>query len=194
MLEYTLKRLHVDNDDSRVYHLFDRDGGLRLVADYGSPWLSDKSERFVNFATASGKTLATMDLAATATKYLGGRHNKDYAVVLDHAVYAIFSEYRVTEGDERLYFVIRVADQLWLALHEESEEPLYSIYNEVPASFMSRSVEPIFSDLPEPAGKVERGIRQFDFSVVWRETGLEHPGVIVGALLFLVDRAGMFDG
>jgi hypothetical protein len=192
MIEFTIKRLHQnEQDETRIYHVFNRDGGLRLVADYGSPWLPEESNRFVRFARPNGKTIATMDLAATPMKTMGGRHSQDYAIVVDHAVYAIFSEYHVTDEDEhRLYFVLRVGEKMWLALREEYGEAYYTIYNHVPPSFISRSVEPMFSDLPEPDGQIEKGMRQFDYAITWHEESFKHPATVTAALIFLIDRQG----
>jgi hypothetical protein len=159
------------------------------VADFASPWLSSEhSNRYVRFATSSGKTIAQMDLAATATKLLGGRQSKDYAIVLDHAVYAILGEYHSHDEEDRTYFVLRVADSMWLVLEEEAEQPYFTIYNEVPASFSSRSMEPMFSDLPEPIGEINRGGTQYDYTVSWHDEGIRKMELLVLSLIFLIDR------
>ena len=127
MVDFGIKRLRAEQKDaSRVYHLFDRDDTLKLVADYGSPWhLSEHADRTVRFAETSGKTIAHMDLAATDMKTTGSRQSRDYAIVLNHAVYAILSEYHSHDNDstERTYFVMRVADSMWLALKEKGAQP-----------------------------------------------------------------------
>ncbi|MCB8945533.1 MAG: hypothetical protein H6658_17425 [Ardenticatenaceae bacterium] len=175
---------------SRVYHLFDRDGSLKVVADFASPWLSsENSERYVRFADSSGKTIAQMDLATTAVKSLGGRQNKDYAIVLNHAVYAILSQYHWHDNDgDRIYFVLRVGENMWLALKEESNEPYFTIYDDVPASLISRSAEPMFSNLPEPIGEINWGSQQYDYTITWKEERIERMALLVMALVFLVDR------
>lgn len=191
MVDFGIKQLQMgDESVSRVYHLFDRDGSLRVVADFASPWLaSENSDRYVRFADSSGKTIAQMDLAATATKLFGGRQNKDYAIVLNHAVYAILSEYQWhSGGEDRVYFVLRVAESMWLVLKEEMEQGHFVIYNEVPASLTSRSMEPMFSDLPEPIGEISQDSLQYDYVVAWQEDGIKHLGMIVLALVFLIER------
>jgi hypothetical protein len=194
MVDFGIKRLRAEQKDaSRVYHLFDRDDTLKLVADYGSPWLpSGNADRTVRFARTSGKTIAHMDLAATATKVSGSRHSRDYAVVLNHAVYAILSEYQLQDDDdvERTYFVMHVADSMWLALKEEGNQPYFTLYSEVPASLTSRSMRPMFSDLPEPIGEIDRELHQYDYAVTWQADGIEHAELLVMALVFLIDRLG----
>ena len=191
MIDFGVKQLHKDDEDgSRVYHLFDHAGSLKIVADYASPWLSaEHSDRYVRFASSSGKTIAQMDLAATAIKLIGGRQSKGYAIVLDHAVYAILSEYHVQDDEEeRVYFVLHVGDSLWLILKEETEQPYFTIYNEVPANLTSRSREPMFSDLPESIGELSQDLNQYDYIVSWQEEGIKRLGILVLALVFLIDR------
>ena len=191
MIDFGIKQLKMDDEaTSRVYHLFDRDGSLKIVADFASPWLtSENPERYVRFADSSGKTIAQMDLAATAVKAIGGRQNKDYTIVLNHAVYAILSEYQWHGDDgDRIYFVLRVGESMWLALKETDNEPLCSIYNDVPASLISRSTEPMFSDLPEPIGEVTYAAQQYNYTVHWKEDRIQQLGLVVMALVFLIDR------
>jgi hypothetical protein len=192
MVDFGIKQLLTEQkDESRVYHLFDRNNTLKLVADFGSPWLSSQDgNRAVRFAETSGKTIAQMDLAATATKMVGSHQSKDYAVVLNHAVYAIFSEYQLHDEDdaERVYFVIRVGESMWLALKEEGGQPYFTVYDEVPASLISRSMKPMFSDLPEAVGEIHQNYRQYDYAVKWQADGIQHAELLVMALIFLIDR------
>jgi hypothetical protein len=192
MVDFGIKRLRTEQKDaSRVYHLFDRDDTLKLVADYGSPWLSSQDGgRTVRFAESSGKTIAQMDLAAATTKTVGSHQSKDYAIVLNHAVYAILSEYQLQDKADarRRYFVIHVADSIWLALQEAGTQPYFTLYNEVPASLTSRSLKPMLSDLPEPVGEIDRELHQYDYAVTWQADGIEHVELLVMALIFLIDR------
>ena len=191
MVDFSIKRLQMDEEsESRVYHLFDREGSLKIVADFASPWLSSEhSDRYVRFADSSGKTIAQMDLAATETKMLGGRQSQDYAIVLNHAVFAILSEYQWhDEEGSRTYFVLRVAESMWLVLKEETNQPYFTIYNEVPASLTSRSMEPMFSDLPEPIGEINQDSQQYNYLVRWQEDSIKRLGIVVLGLIFLIDR------
>lgn len=191
MANFSIKRLQSEQEDNaRLYHLFDKEGSLKLVADYGSPWLAaEDSDRYVRFAESTGKIIAQMDLAATATKMMGGHQSKDYAIVLNHAVYAILSEHHAQEdGVAHTYFVLRVAENVWLALKEETNQPYFTLYDEVPASLISRSMEPIYSDLPDPVGEINRGVRQYDYTVAWQAEIIKHLDVLIMALVFLIDR------
>ena len=192
MVDFGIKRLLTEQSgDARVYHLFDRDDTLKLVADYGSPWLSSEhADSTVRFAETSGKTIAQMDLAATDTKTQGGRQSRDYVIVLNHAVYAILSEYHLRDDDEteRIYFVIHVAESMWLALKEKGNQPYFTLYNTVPTSLTSRSMKPMFSDLPEPVGEIDRELHQYDYAVTWQPDGIKHAELVVMALVFLIDR------
>ena len=191
MIDFGIKRLDMsDGGISRVYHLFGHDGSLKLVADFASPWLtSENPKRYVRFANSAGKIVAQMDLAATATKLFGGRQSKDYTIVLDHAVYAILSEFHSHEDDEeRTYFVLRVAESMWLVLKEEKDPTQFTIHNDVPASFTSRSMEPMFSDLLEPSGEINRGSTQYDYAVSWHDERIKKMELLVLGLVFLIDR------
>ena len=98
-------------------------------------------------------------------------------------------EYHVQDDEgERVYFVLHVGDSLWLVLKEETEQPYFTIYNEVPAHLISRSREPMFSDLPEPIGELSQDLNQYDYVVSWREEGIKRLGILVLALVFLIDR------
>ena len=191
MADFGIKQLPMDEETgSRVYHLFSRDGSLRMVADFASPWLtSENPDRYVRFADSAGKTVAQMDLAITATKSFGNRQSRDYAIVLNHAVYAILSEYRwQSKKESKIYFLLRVADSMWLILKGEGRESYFTIYNEVPPSLISRSAEPNFSDLPEPTGEIGRDSDQYDYVASWRQEGIRRIGLVVLALVFLIDR------
>jgi hypothetical protein len=48
----------------------------------------------------------------------------------------------------------------------------------------------MFSDLPEPDGQIEKGMRQFDYAITWHEESFKHPATVTAALIFLIDRQG----
>jgi hypothetical protein len=120
---------------------------------------------------------------------MNGRQSTDYAIVMNHAVYAILSEYHShEEAAERIYFVLRVADSAWLALQEDTNEPYFTLYDEVPASLTSRSMEPTYSDLPDPIGEINRRVHQYDYTVSWQSEIIKHLDLLIMALVFLIDR------
>ena len=52
-----IKRLAAESDATRQYHLFDGAGTLVLVADQGSPWLTE-NRYHVRFARPDGQPVA----------------------------------------------------------------------------------------------------------------------------------------
>lgn len=181
-MDYRIQRLS-SYGESTQFHLYDRDSKLTLVADHNSPWLSGLPGSHVRFGLPSGDMVAFMDLKAPEREK-NGRQHVAYAIVKDHAVFAIINKHMLPERVP--YFVIEVADILWLALSTTNEPKTYSVYNEVPSDLLVYD-EPTHSDLPGAIGNIYHGIGDYDYQILMPPTKPQHPDLIALALTFLID-------
>jgi len=92
-MRFGIRRLDAGGDNGRRYHLFDEDGRVELVADYGSRWLAAEPGHHVRFARSSGDVVASMRLPRPLLPGHNRQRSVSYAVILNHAVYAIINEY-----------------------------------------------------------------------------------------------------
>ena len=181
-MDYRIQRLS-SYGESKQFHLFGQEDRLELVADYNSPWLSGLSGSHVRFGLPSGDMVAFMDLKAPE-RMKNGRQHTAYAIVKDHAVFAIVNKHLIPE---RLpYYVLEVADILWLALPNANEPKHFSLYNEVPADLMVYD-EPTQSDLPNAIGNIYHDIGEYDYQIVMPSNQPQSPSLIALALTFLID-------
>lgn len=183
-MDYRILRLSPFGE-SRQFHLFDRDDRLRLVADHNSPWLSGLPGSHVRFGLPSGDQTAIMDLKAPE-RIKNGRQHTAYAVVKNHAVFAILNKHVIPGRPP--YYVIEVGELLWLALPNTDEPKHYSLYNEVPSDLMVYD-EPTQSDLPDPIGSVYHGIGDYDYQIAMPPHQPQNPSLIALSLAFLIDIA-----
>ncbi|MFO7662197.1 MAG: hypothetical protein R6X18_06335 [Chloroflexota bacterium] len=187
MVSYKVRRLHDDGDRDRRYHLFDRTEQLLLVADLGSAWLSEDNNHQVRFARPNGDPVATMNLPQSDERRPGKGQN--YAIIYDHAVYALISPRLSAKSKSDLMFdrlEIEVEGQRWLALcWPGGEEALLVIYDAM-ASDIPTHIDPASADLPEPIGVIEDGGEEaFNISL---PAGRLSQGHMVGlALVLLID-------
>jgi len=159
-----------------------------LVADHGTPWLPDDPQQHVRFALPSGDTVATMDLTWAAQSGRNGRQHIAYAIVMDHAVYAIINKYwNANAEDAQPYFVIEVAETMWLVLGKESDNQHYTLYDQVPSDLMIYD-QPLQSELPDPVGYLYAGLGEHDFNIVMPTHQINYPALVSLALIFLVDN------
>lgn len=182
-MDYRIQRLSHDGE-SRQYHLYDDSSKLRLVADFGSPWLAGLPGTYVRFGLPSGNMVALMDMKAPEREKNGRQHTA-YAIQQDHAVFAIINRHTV-EGREP-YYVIEVADLLWLVLPTTGSTHHYTLYNEVPSDLMVYN-EPTEAALPEPVGYVYSDIADFDYQIVLPAQRPKNPQLIALAFAFLIDE------
>jgi hypothetical protein len=187
MVSYKVRRLHAEGDRDRRYHLFDRADQLLLVAEQGSAWSPPEQVRQVRFARPNGDLIATMDLPQTSDR----RPNKgqDYAVIFEHAVYALISAPVPGKNQTEVLFdrlVIEVEGNRWLALcWPGGLEALMVIYD-AEASGLSTHIQHDSADLPEPIGLVEAG-SDYDFHLTLPAGRLVQGPLLGLALVFLVD-------
>jgi hypothetical protein len=186
-MDYGIQRLSSSIPDVRRYHLFDSQNKLKLVADHGTPWILPAGSNQVRFGLPSGEVRATMDLTWTAREKRNGRQHVAYAIIVDHAVYAIINRYsHVEDNGQPDYFVLEVADTLWLALGKANSAGHYTLYDEIPSDLMI-SDTPEQADLPDPIGYLYQGLGEFDYNVVIPQKQITEPTLIALALSFLID-------
>ncbi len=159
-----------------------------MIADHGTPWLPDDPQQHVRFALPSGDTVATMDLTWAPKPGRNGRQHIAYAIIVDHAVYAIINKYWNTKkANAQPYYVVEVAETLWLVLGKESDHQHFSLYGEVPSDLMIYD-EPHQAELPDPIGYLYAGLGEYDFNIVMPTYQITYPALVSLALIFLVDN------
>lgn len=201
MVSFRIRRLPMNGEPARRYHLFDRAEGLLLVADQGSPWLPPDLPPQVRFSRPDGERLATMDLPRPDERRLDRKQN--YAIIFEHAVYALITALDLSAGTAPLNapppagppsfdrLAIEVEGHRWLGLRwtEEGDEgPLLVIYDAVAAD-LPTSVDPESADLPEPIGLLEVGAGDYDFDLTLPAGRLAQAPLLGLALAYLVDGA-----
>jgi hypothetical protein len=189
-MDFGIVRLHSDQEPGRRYQLFDGKDRLRLVADYASLWLPDAERNRVRLAKPSGQIIATLDLPVGDEngRVRNGRVHTSYALILDHAVYAILNQYAAEDGDKPPFFTIEADGMTWLAWNKPQSDILFSLYNEVPANLMVVS-DPLESSPIDPVGAAARGAEQYDFAVSLPINPFHHADIIILALIFLFDQS-----
>ena len=197
-MDFGIRRLQVAGMEAGApYHLFDRDGRLILVADTGTPWIQADARQHVRFALPDGKEVATLDLPWNGKVHPKKEaRNVAYAIIQNHAVYAIINEYTRAAADgkkTRPYFVMEVETAMWLAMAQRGEGGAlsYAIYDEVPPGINTPDGVAV-ADFPEPIGRVQRGASggdpPYDYTVDLALGRVTHSALIVLALVFLIDR------
>lgn len=186
-MDFGIKRLHAEQDSERRYHLFDGKGRLRLVADYASPWLPADEQSRVRLARPDGQLAALLDLPEGEGKVRNGRSHTSYALILDHAVYAIFNHYQTEHGQKPPFFTIEADGMTWLAWGETNSDVLLTLYNEVPANLMIVN-DPLESSSVTPVGTMNRAAGEYAFTVTLSVNPLTHADLITLALVFLFDQ------
>ena len=206
MVSFRIRRLPDDDPSVRRYHLFDRAEQLLLVADQGSGCLPPGPPQ-VRFARPDGERVATMELPRPDERRTDRKQN--YAVIYEHAVYALITAMDLSSGTSPLNapppvgprpfdrLVIEVEGNRWLGLcvvetgfllkNSVSETgPLLVLYDAAAAG-LSATIDPEAVDLPEPIGLVEAaGEHEFDLTL---PAGRPAQGTLLGlALVYLIDN------
>ncbi len=179
-MKYIVKRLASDNQ-ARCYHLYEPEGQLQLVADHGSPWLPNEPFRHVRFARPDGHPIASLDLPwATESQQQGAA---SYAVIHDHAVYAIINAF--TEEDRPFaYYTAEVEGQRWLVMQHSAE---YHVYADVPSG-MTFYEHPSELDLPPKIGQLQLEKSPIEMQMtLLDDQHLSEGGLFTLALVFLLD-------
>lgn len=189
-MNFGVKRLPAE-DKGRRYHLYDEHDQLILVADHGSPWIPEEPTRHVVFARPNGDPIATLDLPE---RNGDGKRQKgtSYAVIHEHAVYAIINEHgpengRKAKPNELPYYTVEVEGMRWLALPHTDPHTLFALYEEVPSG-VDVYGEQVAEELPPPVAAVHPVADGYDFVVEMPEERLQQSALLLLALIFLVDR------
>jgi hypothetical protein len=195
MVSYRIRRLAVEGETARRYHLFDRNDQLLLVADQGSAWLPSGDPPQVRFARPDGERVASMDLPR-----LGPHPDKktNYAVIYEHAVYALLTavEEKRTGDTGPLpppgvrpfnQLIIEVEGNKWLGLRWSGDEGPLMILYDAGAAGLSTNIDPDSADLPEPIGLLEVGAGDYDFDLTLPGGRLAQAPLLGLALVYLVD-------
>ncbi|MCK5921492.1 MAG: hypothetical protein KAG66_11165 [Methylococcales bacterium] len=186
-MAYQVKKLSSD-DQSRRYHLINPQGKVLLVADYGSPWAGGDSNYQVRLARPDGTTVGVLDLSA-ATKAGENRHIT-YPLLFNHAVYAVFHEYRrlgMGERGKRPFYAIEVETAHWLLLEDPDQPTLcYAIYGKMPSG-LGIFLDPSKTALPAPSGEIRYETEEATFSVTLPRNRLRRADLIALCTPFLID-------
>lgn len=196
MITYQIRRLVMEGEAGRRYHLYDRTDQLMLVADEGSAWLPANDFPQVRFARPDGERVATMDLPRPTDRRPDKKQN--FAIIYEHAVYALITALDLSGGTSALLspaaagysfdrLVIEVEGHRWLGLCRlEDEGPLLRVYD-MDASGLVVTVDQESADLPEPIGFLEAGTDEYDFALTM-PAGRPGQGPLLGlALVYLAD-------
>ncbi len=189
MIHFGVKRLPIV-ENGRRYHLYDTQDQLILVADHGSPWLPQDPKRHVRFARPDGHPVASLDLPSPPTGDESPAHSVSYAIIFDHAVYAILNEYDRSLDNKALdlpYFVLEAEGKRWLACGSCNADPFFALYDQVPAG-LSVYTEPQTEELPDPVGLLEQDSNAFDLWISLPNGRFRQGALLSLALVFLIDR------
>ncbi len=119
-MEYRIKFLEGQEKGVQRCHLYVGQDRLALVADFGTPWLANEPGK-VRIGRPSGEVIASLEFPGLESISKGGKPRISYALIYDHAVYAIITKYPWPEPKEPgalPYFVLEAEEQKWLALGE----------------------------------------------------------------------------
>lgn len=184
VMDFGVVRLHSTQESGRRYHLYDGKDKLTLVADYANPWLPVDAANRVWLAGADAAVVATLDLPDGDGWVRNGRTHTSFALILDHAVYAIFNKYEAEIDDGAApYFIIEVEGVSWLAWSHPDEDALFTLYNHDRTSV---SV-PLESGERTPIGAIYRAHGQYDFTISLSVEHLRFAPPLLLALIFLID-------
>lgn len=192
-MEYTVKFLPSDSDSIRRCHLYVGQNRLSLVADYGTPWLADDSGK-VRFSRPSGDTLASLEFPGLKTTSKGSQSRTSYALIYDHAVYAIFNQHAwPDEADPEAlpYFVIETEGKRWLALSGDidgrSPTAQFVFCDNAPANLQAYT-QPMDDCLADPVGQITWQTDTSDYLVTLPDGRFRQPQLILLALVFLIHQ------
>ena len=186
MVHFGIKRLHQVSDTTRRYHLYDETQRLKLVLEQGTPWLPAKGSSRARFALPNGEIVASFE---RPWRQRFRRAQIDYALIIDHAVYAIISQYPPTPTkQEAPAFIMKAGLTKWFALGNEEGEPFFTLYEGAPTN-LALYTSPTAVALPEPIGHVNRATGRYHFIMSTPDELPDHASLLVLAFIFLIDRS-----
>jgi hypothetical protein len=188
-VDFNVKRLDTNEALIQRYHLYDSQNKLTLVADYGSPWLPKNLRQRVRFARPDGGFVAALDLSAAMRAKNRGRHIT-YAIIINHAVYAIVNEHRPLPGNKDApplsHFVLEMEGMAWAALPQDPA--LFVLYDASPTSKSPAAQSPA-AQSREPIGCILPTSGAYDFTVTLPAESLKKAALMALAITFLIDRS-----
>lgn len=184
-MDFGVKQLNVDLGTARLYHLYDKWDRLRFVADHGSPWLADNPRHYVRLARTDGHLVATLNLPWGDVNLAEKKRPLSYAVLVDHAVYAVFEVY----GGKRPLIVLEVEESRWLVAPNPHDDG-FSLFDNAPSSFRLRTNQA--EEITEPpVGRLLCHQGSYDFVLeLPNKRPLRRPAILSLALTVLLDRFG----
>mgnify|MGYP001335335143 CR=1 FL=1 len=192
-MDYSVRFLQLDSNGKHCGHLYVGQNRLSLVADYGSPWLKDEPGK-VRLARPSGEFIASLEFPGLKTTSKGGNPRTNYALVYDHAVYAIITEYpwpQPNEPDAAPYFEIETEGQRWVALNRpadgRSPTACYVLCADAPANFQPYT-QPLDNCLSDPVGQIDRQEAASEFVVMLPDGRFRQAQLILLSLVFLIHQ------
>lgn len=181
---FKVKRLHDATDSGRRYHLFDEDHHLLLVADQGSAWLPEEPQR-VRFAKPNGEQIALLDLPRASSGV--PTRAASYAIIFNHAVYALFNELSADQNTPPNY-LLEVEGNRWLMKRQEQDSLTFlNIYEQFPADIAIYAE----TELPEPIGSIRTAANDYDFTISLPSDQLSQAPLIALALVTIVESRPM---
>jgi len=191
-MEYGIRFLEPHSDVLQRCHFYDEQGVLTLVAELGTPW-QDEEDSKIRIATPGGELLSTLDFPGVETIGKQGQGRIGYALIHDHAVYAIITKHAPIDADEAHglpYFTIEVEGERWLALGERGNgrSPIskFVLCDNAPAN-LSVYADPLDA-CDEAIGKIRRVTGDLDYDIVFPDGRFQEPALISLALAFLIHQ------
>ncbi|MEM7113666.1 MAG: hypothetical protein AAF614_14605 [Chloroflexota bacterium] len=185
-MDFGIKQLAAEG--ATLFHLYDKWDRLRFVADQGSPWLIDKPGHYVRLARTDGHLVASLNLPWVEEREEeveeNGRFPLSYAILIDHAVYAVIEVY-----PQDNWFVLEVEENRWL-LMPNKEAPGYDLLDNAPSTFRlkTKTFEAIAA---EPIGQFEMGAFGYDVGATWpKKRPLRRPAILTLAVAVLMKKFG----
>ncbi|MGB5057860.1 MAG: hypothetical protein WBO48_04175 [Candidatus Promineifilaceae bacterium] len=193
-MEYGIKFLRPFSENGQQAHLYVGQNRLSLVADFGTPWLRHGEPGKVRLARPSGEALASLEFPGLKTTSKGGVPRISYALIYDHAVYAIITQHtwpNLDDADAVSYFMIEAEGQRWAALNREvngrSLPDQFVLCDNAPAV-----VEPHAQFLDDcqaaPVGQIQRPTSAEEYQVIMPDGRFRQPQLILLALVFLIHQ------
>jgi len=191
-MEFGVRFLEPHAEDLQRCHFYGDQGKLDLVAEFGTPWQADEDSK-IHIATPSGEPIATLDFPGVETTDKQGHGRIGYALIHDHAVYAIITKHAPIDLDEEdalPYFSIEVEGERWLALGERGNgrSPIskFVLCDNAPAN-LAVYADPL-DVCDEAIGKIRRVTGDLDYDITFPEERFQEPMLISLALAFLIHQ------
>lgn len=191
-MEFGIRFLEPHSELLQRCHFYDDQGMLTLVAEFGTPWQEDEISK-IRMATPGGELLATLDFPGVETIGKQGQGRIGYALIHDHAVYAIITKHAPVDPEEEEslpYFTIEAEGERWLALGERgngrSQASKFVLCNNVPAD-LTVYANPLDA-CNETLGKIRRVLGEYDYDITFPENRFQQPRLISLALAFLIHQ------